>query len=102
MMNLTSIKNLKTPIAVIGLGKSGLSALKLLSAVGFSNEDLISFDEKDSSAMIQDYKVLVEKKTTDFSRITWSSIIITMDSNIDSCGLFSNFRTFFSGRIANN
>lgn len=61
MMNLTSIKNLKTPIAIIGLGKSGLSAFKFLSAAGFTNEELVLFDEKDSAAQIQDYKLLIEK-----------------------------------------
>lgn len=50
-MNTAYIKNLKTPIAVIGLGKSGVSALKLLNAVGFSDRELITFDEKNTGAV---------------------------------------------------
>lgn len=50
MMNQTSFKNLKTPIAIVGLGKSGLSALTLLKAAGFSDSDLITYDDKDTSA----------------------------------------------------
>lgn len=49
-MNTAYIKNLKTPIAVIGLGKSGSSAIKLLNAAGFSNDVLIAFDEKSAEA----------------------------------------------------
>ena len=49
-MNTTYIQNLKTPIAVVGLGKSGQSALNLLKAVGFSSEQLIRFDEKNPAA----------------------------------------------------
>ncbi|MFZ3230059.1 MAG: UDP-N-acetylmuramoyl-L-alanine--D-glutamate ligase [Pseudobdellovibrio sp.] len=50
MVDITSLKNLKVPIAIIGLGKSGLSALNLLKAVGFSNSDLLTYDDKDKSA----------------------------------------------------
>jgi UDP-N-acetylmuramoylalanine--D-glutamate ligase len=49
-MNSSYIKNLKTPIAVIGLGKSGTSAINLLKEFGFKDEQLITFDEKDVSA----------------------------------------------------
>ncbi len=54
-MNVDYIKNLKTPIALIGLGKSGLSAQKLLLSVGFSEADLILFDEKSSMAHFQNW-----------------------------------------------
>jgi UDP-N-acetylmuramoylalanine--D-glutamate ligase len=49
-MNTSYIKNLKTPIAIIGLGKSGISALNLLKEFGFRDEHLITYDEKDVSA----------------------------------------------------
>ncbi|MBC7466036.1 MAG: UDP-N-acetylmuramoyl-L-alanine--D-glutamate ligase [Bdellovibrio sp.] len=49
-MSQTSLRNLKTPIAVIGLGKSGNSALNLLKAAGFSNGDLLTYDDKDLTA----------------------------------------------------
>lgn len=62
MANMIWIKNLKPPIAVIGLGKSGSSALKLLKAVGFSKAELISFDEKNESADISDADDLVFRK----------------------------------------
>ncbi len=44
------IKNLPTPIAIIGLGKSGLSALGLLKATGIKDSDVLTFDHIDSSA----------------------------------------------------
>lgn len=64
-MNTAYIKNLKTPIAVIGLGKSGLSALKLLNAAGFSDRELITFDEKNSEAVCRtpDELLLLAPKT---------------------------------------
>lgn len=43
-------KNLKTPIALVGLGKSGLSAARLLKALNYKDEDLITYDDKDPSA----------------------------------------------------
>lgn len=54
MLNTSWIKKLKTPIAVIGLGKSGKSALKLLKSAGFADTDLITYDDKDLSAQIND------------------------------------------------
>lgn len=50
MMSQTSLKNLKTPIAIVGLGKSGNSALNLLKAAGFSDSDLLTYDDKDPAA----------------------------------------------------
>lgn len=58
-MNTTYIKNLKTPIAVVGLGKSGLSAHKVLLACGHSPNDIILFDEKSPNAQIQKWDELV-------------------------------------------
>lgn len=49
-MNTDSLRQLKPPIAVIGLGKSGTSALNLLRASGFSDEQVITFDEKNPAA----------------------------------------------------
>lgn len=61
MMSQTSLKNLKTPIAIIGLGKSGSSALSLLKVAGFANHDLITFDSKDSSAQFSQSTDLISK-----------------------------------------
>lgn len=52
MVNTDWIKKLALPIAVIGLGKSGTSALKLLKAVGFADSDIITYDDKDPAAQI--------------------------------------------------
>ncbi|MBY0553211.1 UDP-N-acetylmuramoyl-L-alanine--D-glutamate ligase [bacterium] len=49
-MDSSYIKNLKTPIVVIGLGKSGKSALSLLTEFGFNDQQLFTYDEKDLSA----------------------------------------------------
>lgn len=49
-MNTAYVKNLKTPIAIIGLGKSGKSALALLREFGFREPQLATFDVKDASA----------------------------------------------------
>ena len=55
------IKNLPTPIAIIGLGKSGRSALTLLKAIGIKDGDLLTFDHKDASAMFTNPAELVAK-----------------------------------------
>lgn len=52
-MDASYIKNLKTPIAVIGLGKSGNSALNLLKEFDFQFPELVTFDEKDPLANLQ-------------------------------------------------
>lgn len=49
-MNTSYIKNLEAPIAIIGLGKSGASALSLLKKFGFNSNELVTFDEKDPAA----------------------------------------------------
>ncbi len=61
MVNTAWIKNLKTPIAVIGLGKSGKSAVALLQAVGFSDSDIFTYDDKDPTAQISDPENLILK-----------------------------------------
>lgn len=49
-MNTSYIKNLIAPIAVIGLGKSGRSALELLVQLGFTRDQVVTYDEKNTSA----------------------------------------------------
>lgn len=61
-MNVSYIKNLKTPIAVVGLGKSGLAAVDVLRHVGFSNDEIILFDEKDSTATCRNFSDLLALK----------------------------------------
>lgn len=61
-MNTGYLKNLKTPIAVAGLGKSGSSAAQLLLAAGFSKDQLILFDEKASQAQVSSSEKLLELK----------------------------------------
>lgn len=60
-MNTSYLKNLKPPIAVVGLGKSGLSALKLLLAAGFSTDQIVTFDDKNPSAHFQQPEKLRER-----------------------------------------
>ncbi len=46
-MNIVeAFKNIKTPIVIIGLGKSGLSAQRLLLTAGFDSSQVQTFDEK--------------------------------------------------------
>lgn len=59
-MDTSYIKNLKTPIAVIGLGKSGSSALRLLKEFGFNSEQLATYDEKNKSADFHTTDALLE------------------------------------------
>lgn len=49
-MNTTYLKTLKTPIAVFGLGRSGLSALNLLKEFGYTTDQLLTYDENNKSA----------------------------------------------------
>jgi len=51
--------SLQTPIAIVGLGLSGESALAFLLAAGFSRKDLITFDEKSGTAQVTDPEVLM-------------------------------------------
>ncbi|MGZ3692596.1 MAG: UDP-N-acetylmuramoyl-L-alanine--D-glutamate ligase, partial [Pseudobdellovibrio sp.] len=60
-MNTSYLKNLAAPIAIIGLGKSGSSALNLLLAAGRTKEEIILFDEKSTSAEIKSPEKLAEK-----------------------------------------
>lgn len=56
---MTYIKGLQTPIAIVGLGKSGLAAYQVLLAAGFSEADLILFDEKLTSAQVNNWSELL-------------------------------------------
>lgn len=53
-MNTTYIKTLKTPIAIFGLGKSGLAAISLLKEFNFTEDQIITYDEKNPSAKYKD------------------------------------------------
>lgn len=59
------IKNLQTPIVIVGLGKSGHAALNLLRHFSFSNKDLKTFDARDESADFNTPEILLtfEPKT---------------------------------------
>jgi UDP-N-acetylmuramoylalanine--D-glutamate ligase len=59
-MNNGYIKNLKTPIAIAGLGKSGNSALNLLLECGFKREQIILFDEKAAQAEVSVKEELIK------------------------------------------
>jgi UDP-N-acetylmuramoylalanine--D-glutamate ligase len=50
MTNSSWAKNLATPVAIIGLGKSGLSAARYLKSLGFQDQDVLTYDDKDPSA----------------------------------------------------
>ncbi len=52
------IKNLKTPIAIIGMGKSGEAAKRLLLLSGFSEEEIVTFDSKVASVDFKDPRQL--------------------------------------------
>lgn len=60
MTHSTWIKNLKTPIAIIGLGKSGKSALRLLQHFGFTEKQILLFDNKDPAATVSSFDQLVD------------------------------------------
>lgn len=60
-MDTSYIKNLKTPIAIIGLGKSGRAALSLLDELGFTQKDVLTFDEKSDAAQLRSPDDLVAK-----------------------------------------
>jgi UDP-N-acetylmuramoylalanine--D-glutamate ligase len=55
------IKNLKTPIAIVGMGKSGDSAKRLLIACGVSAELILTFDGKLDSANFKDSNKLMSE-----------------------------------------
>ncbi len=58
-MNTAYVKNLKTPIAIIGLGKSGTSALALLREFGFNEAQLATYDSNDASATFKTVDTLL-------------------------------------------
>lgn len=53
------IKNLKTPIAIVGMGKSGEAAQRLLLNLGFKADSLFTFDIKAESATFNDPEKLM-------------------------------------------
>lgn len=55
------IKNLQTPIAIVGMGKSGEAAHRLLLNLGFKNDTLFTFDIKLDSANFNDPELLISK-----------------------------------------
>ncbi|UYL10503.1 UDP-N-acetylmuramoyl-L-alanine--D-glutamate ligase [Bdellovibrio sp. SKB1291214] len=55
------IKNLKTPIAIVGMGKSGDSAKRLLIACGVSADKILTFDGKLESANFRDSNKLMSE-----------------------------------------
>ncbi len=62
MTNTSWVKNLNKPIAIVGLGKSGLSAIRFLKSIGYSDEDIITFDDKDSSAQFSKSDDIVKRQ----------------------------------------
>ena len=54
-MNLNQIKK---PVCIVGLGKSGNSAYQFLLAAGLAPNDVITFDQKDSSAQLKQWSEL--------------------------------------------
>lgn len=62
MTNTSWAKNLNKPIAIIGLGKSGISALHFLKAIGYEDQDIITYDEKDASAQFKKPEDLIKKQ----------------------------------------
>lgn len=55
------IKNLKTPIAIVGMGKSGEAAQRLLLAVGISSDLVLTFDGKLASANFGDPETMMSQ-----------------------------------------
>lgn len=53
------IKNLKTPIASVGMGKSGEAARRLLLLAGYKPESVLTFDGKLESAHFRDPQALM-------------------------------------------
>ncbi|MGZ3773723.1 MAG: UDP-N-acetylmuramoyl-L-alanine--D-glutamate ligase [Pseudobdellovibrionaceae bacterium] len=53
------IKNLKTPIAIIGMGKSGEAAHHLLLNLGFKSDSVFTFDAKMATANFNDPEALM-------------------------------------------
>lgn len=51
---------LKLPTAIIGLGLTGRSIEKLLKECGIPGSQILTFDEKDSSAQFQDFESLIK------------------------------------------
>ncbi len=68
-MNIsTALKNLKTPIVIVGLGKSGFSALNFLIKSGFDKSTVLTFDEKSEADL---------KSWNDFEKIQIGTLVIS-------------------------
>jgi UDP-N-acetylmuramoylalanine--D-glutamate ligase len=57
----TEINKLRTPIAIVGMAKSGESALNFLLKSGISRQQIITFDEK-TSADVQNHDELLKRQ----------------------------------------
>lgn len=57
----TFIKNLGTPIAIVGMGKSGEAAKQLLLLNGVKSDSILTFDASLSSADFNDPQILMDK-----------------------------------------
>ncbi|MGZ3768401.1 MAG: UDP-N-acetylmuramoyl-L-alanine--D-glutamate ligase [Bdellovibrio sp.] len=55
------IKNLKTPIVIVGMGKSGEAAYRLLLNAGFKPDSIFTFDSKLNIAKFNDSDTLMNK-----------------------------------------
>jgi hypothetical protein len=79
-MNILNLKQkIKTPIVVVGLGKSGLAAERFLLIAGFTKAELFTFDEKTEFAI----KIMgPNSKFTawDVGGLSWRSSSVRKDS----------------------
>lgn len=57
------IKSLKGPIAIIGMGKSGAAAKKLLTILGVPEGEIICFDGKQSDAHFHDPLKMIQERS---------------------------------------
>ncbi|XGC80915.1 UDP-N-acetylmuramoyl-L-alanine--D-glutamate ligase [Bdellovibrio bacteriovorus] len=55
------IKNLKTPIAIVGMGKSGEATRRLLLQLGFASDSILTFDVKLETADFKDPEALMSE-----------------------------------------
>ncbi len=58
IMSYTEL-GLRKPFVVVGLGKTGLSLIRLLKALGFKDQDIFTYDDKDPSAQYQSHEKLL-------------------------------------------
>ncbi len=78
-MNIsTALKNLKTPIVIVGLGKSGFSALNFLIKSGFDKSEVLTFDEKSEADL---------KSWSDFEKIQVGTLVVSPGVPLQSVSL---------------